>query len=197
MIYQYQPKLTKNGDKKLKRVVILFSGTGSNMQKIIENLATKIEIVECISDNENAKGIEIAKKFNIKIHILKFKKRDELNEELIEHLKDKNIDLVICAGFMRILSANFVNKFNAINIHPSLLPRHKGMNAIEKSFEDEFSDAGITIHHINEELDGGKIILQAKINKIKGESVDDFKNRIHKLEHENYSQVIENLLLKD
>lgn len=165
------------------------------MQKIIENLANKLDIVECITDNENAKGIEIAKKANINLHILKSKKGKELNEELIEYLKDKNIDLVICAGFMRILSSEFVKNFKAINIHPSLLPRHKGMNAIEKSFNDEYSDAGITIHHINEELDGGEIILQAKINKKENEPLEEFTKRIQKLEHEHYYKVIEKILL--
>lgn len=164
------------------------------MQKIIENLKEKVEISECITDKSEAKGIEIAKSSDIKTTILKSKKGAELNAELIEHLRDKNIDLVVCAGFMRILSPEFVREFKAINIHPSLLPRHKGINAIERSFRDEFIDAGVTIHFVDEGVDTGKIIFQAKISKEEGENLQDFSKRIQKLEHENYPRVVEQVL---
>ena len=178
----------------MKKIVILFSGSGTNMQKIIESLKEKVEILECITDKTKAKGIEIAKSANIKTTILESKKGTELNIELIAHLKDKNIDLVVCAGFMRILSPEFIKEFKAINIHPSLLPRHRGINAIEKSFEDEFDDAGITIHFVDEGVDTGKIISQVKLLKKEGENFQEFGKRIQKLEHENYSKIIEKVL---
>ena len=104
-------------------------------KKIIENLSNKIDIVKCITDKSDAKGLDICKEHSIDTYILKDK---DFNSELIELVESLNVDLVICAGFMRILSKEFVNKFKAINIHPSLLPRHRGLRAIERSFEDEF-----------------------------------------------------------
>lgn len=175
----------------MKRVAILFSGRGSNMQKIIENLSNEIDIVKCITDKSEAKGLEICKEHNIDTYILKDKK---FNSELIEVLDSLNIDLVICAGFMRILSKEFVAKFKAINIHPSLLPRHRGLHAIERSFEDEHSNAGITIHFVDEGVDTGSIIMQKEIEKIESESIEAFENRIHALEHKYYSLAVKEVL---
>jgi phosphoribosylglycinamide formyltransferase-1 len=178
-------------DFELKRVVILFSGNGSNMKKIIENLSDKIDIVAGITDKSEALGLEICKEANIKTYILQNK---EFNNELIEIVRSLDIELVICAGFMRILSEKFVNEFTSINIHPSLLPRHRGLKAIEKSYKDCYSDAGITIHYVDRGVDTGKIISQHSIKKIDGELLDSFEERIHNLEYRFYSEAIAKVL---
>lgn len=174
----------------MKRIVILFSGRGSNMQKLIENLSDRVDIVKCITDKKDAKGLEICKNHSIESHILS----SDFQKELIELVDSLNIDLVVCAGFMRILPKEFVERFKCVNIHPSLLPRHQGLNAIKRSYNDDFNDAGITIHYVDEGVDTGKVIAQYKIDKIKDETIEEFEDRIHSLEHKYYSEAVSKIL---
>lgn len=173
----------------MKSIVILFSSRGSNMQEIIKKLKDRVDIKASITDNPDAKGLEIAKEFGVKSYILK-----DTQKDLIELLTKLKPDLVVCAGFMKILSKEFLTKFKAINIHPSLLPRHRGLRAIERSFEDEFESAGVTIHWVDSGVDTGEIISQISLKKIENESFEEFSERIHSLEHQNYYLAIERVL---
>jgi len=154
---------------KMYRVAILFSGKGSNMAHIVETLhPSEVEVVVALTNNPHAKGIEIAKQASIPLEIVDsrgYKHREEFDAEVVDRLSRYAPDLVVLAGFMRILTPVFTQQIRAINLHPSLLPRHKGLNAIERSYTDEYLDGGVTIHHVSSELDGGDIILHRSIPK--------------------------------
>jgi phosphoribosylglycinamide formyltransferase-1 len=178
---------TSSYNKPMKKIVVLFSGTGSNLKYILENMHQKeLEVVLAITNNPGAKGIEIAKSYGIDVEIIpskEFSKREEFDKVLVERISKVNPDLTVLAGFMRILTPTFTSKIRAINLHPSLLPRHKGLKAIERSFEDNFEDGGVSIHWVSEELDGGEIILQKSIKK-SGLSFEEYHKNIRKIEKE-------------
>jgi phosphoribosylglycinamide formyltransferase-1 len=177
----------------MKRVAVLFSGTGSNFKYILDNLHKRdIEVVVAITNNPKAKGIEYAKEYNIPLYIVdskRFSSREEFDREIVKILKRYRIDFAVLAGFMRILTPVFTDNIRAINLHPSLLPRHKGLKAIERSFEDEFKEGGVTVHFVNEELDGGEIILQEAINK-EGLSFNDYYQKIRTIEKKALAKAI-------
>jgi len=173
----------------IKRVVILFSGTGSNMLRIINEVSKHedIEVVATITNNKEAKGIEKVKPFEIPVNIINHKEydsREEFDQELVNRIDYYKPDLVVLAGFMRILTPVFTQNVKSINLHPSMLPLFKGAKAIEQSYENPDKPAGISVHWVNEELDGGAIIAQKELHRIEGEEFESFKNRIHLLEYE-------------
>jgi phosphoribosylglycinamide formyltransferase-1 len=182
----------------MKKIVILFSGTGSNMEYILENMHKKeLEVVATVTNNPDAKGIEVAKRFGVEVVVIpskEFKSRERFDEVLVEKISKFKPDLTVLAGFMRILTPVFTSKVKAINLHPSLLPRHRGLHAIERSFEDEFDEGGVTIHWVNEELDGGEIILQKSVDK-RGLSFEEYYNKIRKIEKIALKEAIERVLL--
>jgi len=169
----------------MNKIAILFSGEGSNLAYIIEQLHMKeIEVVVALTNNPDAGGIVIAKKAGIPVEIInskEFEKREYFDGLVVEVLKKYNPSLTVLAGFMRILTPTFTTQINAINLHPSLLPRHKGLKAIERSYEDESPLGGVSVHWVSSELDGGDIILQKEINKFNLE-FDMYKERILKIE---------------
>lgn len=169
----------------MKNIVILFSGDGTNFEYLIKHLPQdKIAIKKAICNNPNAKGIEIARSNSIDLEIIdstEYSVREAFDEALVQAIKDANADLVVLAGFMRILTPVFTKQIKSINLHPSLLPRHKGVNAIEKSFSDEHKEGGVSVHYVNDELDGGEIILQRAIPK-DGLSFDEYYEEIKNLE---------------
>ncbi|KIM02700.1 MAG: phosphoribosylglycinamide formyltransferase [Sulfurovum sp. AS07-7] len=171
----------------MKNIAILFSGDGTNFEYLIKNLdKNKVCIKQAICNNQNAKGIDIAKANSINLEIIdssKFQVREEFDEVLVQTIKKAGVDLVVLAGFMRILTPVFTKNIKAINLHPSLLPRHKGTNAIAKSFYDEFLEGGVSVHYVNDELDGGEIILQREIFK-DGLSFGEYYEEIKKQEKE-------------
>jgi len=182
----------------MKRVVILFSGEGTNLENIAKKLHKKeIEIVKAITNNPNAKGIERAKKFDIPVEVIdhrNYLSREEFDKELIEIIKEVDPHLIVLAGFMRILTPLFIKTFpNTINLHPSLLPLFKGANALERSFKSGMKVGGITIHWVEEELDSGKIIEQVCFYK-GNMSFEEFKRNIHALEYDLYPKVIQRVL---
>ncbi len=188
----------------LKKLVVLFSGEGTNLENIIKKLhkkefeGKKIEIVKAITNNPHAKGIEKAKNYEIEVEVIdhrNFSSREEFDEILVKSIKKVNPHLVILAGFMRILSPVFTSNIkNAINIHPSLLPLFKGANAIKKSFESQMKVAGVTVHRVSDELDSGEILDQRCFHR-DNESFEEFEKKIHQLEYELYPKVIKNLLI--
>jgi len=177
----------------LKKVVILISGEGTNAENIIKKLHNKkIEVTKVISNKSDANGLNRAKKLGIKTAVIEsknFSSREEFDKILVSEIQKEHPDLVVLAGFMRILTPIFTDRVDAINIHPSLLPLFKGAKAIERSFESDMKVAGVTVHKVSSELDGGKIIAQECFHK---EDLDfcEFEKRIHEIEYELYPKAI-------
>lgn len=171
----------------MKKIVVLFSGAGSNFRYILENLHKKeYEVVFALTNNHNAGGIDIAKEYSIPFEVVEhkaFNSREEYDAKVVERINLYNPDLTILAGFMRILTPIFTKQIKAINLHPSLLPRNKGLHAIEKSYKDSYDDGGVTVHYVSSELDGGEIIVQESISK-KGLSFKEYDNKIRTIEKE-------------
>lgn len=153
----------------MKKIAILFSGKGTNFAHIVKTLhAKEVQVVFALTNNPYAEGISIAQEHSIPCNVVEpknFDSREAYDAEVVERLKRYSPDLTVLAGFMRILTPVFTEQIKAINLHPSLLPRHKGMHAIQKSYEDEFAQGGVSVHYVSSELDGGEIILQKVLAK--------------------------------
>ncbi len=186
------------GSNKINTAVFI-SGTGSNLKNLIKfSLLKKSPIKVCfiVSDNIKAKGLNFAKKYKIKEKTYNFKNK-KLSENLIlKDLKKNKIKLICLAGFMKILSSNFIKKFdnNILNIHPSLLPKYKGLNTHERVLKNNERFSGCTVHYVNSSLDSGKIILQKKILISKKDTPSTLKKKILKQEHILYPKAISKLL---
>ena len=168
----------------MRKIAVLFSGEGSNLEYILENMHNKdLEVILAITNNPEAKGIEIAKQYGIPCFIIDSTliTRDEFDYFLVEKLIQYNPDITVLAGFMRELTPYFTRYIKAINLHPSLLPKHKGLNAIENSFYDTNSMGGATVHFVSEELDEGEIILQKEISK-NNMSLETYTKKIKEIE---------------
>ena len=181
------------------KVAVLISGNGSNLQSLIDNFKKEslIDIKCVISNKENAFGLERAAKANIDnffVDHTKFKTREEFDQELIKILEEYDPDLIVLAGFMRILSELFVDKYigKLINIHPSLLPKYPGLETHKKVIENKDSHHGITIHYVDKTLDGGPICAQSQM-EVKTDNIKDLQNQIHQIEHEMYPLVIKQI----
>ena len=177
---------------------VFISGKGTNLKNLIKfsktnNSPIKISIV--ISNNKRAYGIRYAKKNKIKIKIIDFSKKREIND-LLKILKFNNIRLICLAGFLKILSKDFIKSFEGkiINIHPSLLPKYKGINTHERVLKNNEKFTGCSVHFVNEKLDGGKIILQKKIKIFKKDDLKSLKNRVLKEEYKLYPKSIIKIL---
>ena len=177
----------------MKNIAILFSGNGTNLKYILENIHNKeLKVVLALTNNPNANGINYAKEYNIPLVIedsKKYKSREEFDKKVVEHIKSSGAELTVLAGFMRILTPIFTNNIKAINLHPSLLPRHKGLNAIKRSFEDEFKEGGVTVHFVTSKLDDGEIIVQKAINK-ENLTYEEYYQKIRKIEKEALKEAI-------
>ena len=177
---------------------VFISGKGTNLKNLIKfskknNSPIKISIV--ISNNKGAYGIRYAKKNKIKIKIIDFSKKREIND-LLKILKFNNIRLICLAGFLKILSKDFIKSFKGkiINIHPSLLPKYKGLNTHQRVLENNEKMTGCSVHFVNEKLDSGEIILQKKIKIFKKDNVKSLKNRVLKEEYKLYPKSIIKIL---
>ena len=185
------------GSKRIKTAVFI-SGKGSNLNNLIKFSKLKkspIEVCLVISDNKSAKGLNYAEKNLIKKRVYNFvnKKRAELL--ISKDLKVNKIELICLAGFMKILSSNFIKKFKGeiLNIHPSLLPKYKGLNTHERAIRNKEKYSGCTVHFVNAKLDSGKIILQKKIKIFKQDTSYKLKKRIQKQEYKLYPKAISKL----
>ena len=181
-------KLT--GNKKIKTAVFI-SGKGSNLKNLIKFSKTKkspILINLIISNTTFAKGLRYSKQFNIKKKIFNFENIKNSEKNILFFLKKNKIDFICLAGFMRILSANFIRKFNGkiINIHPSLLPKYKGLKTHERAIKNNDKFAGCSVHYVTEKLDSGKIILQKKIKISSKDSPSSLAKKVLKVEHKLY-----------
>ncbi|MEA1920439.1 MAG: phosphoribosylglycinamide formyltransferase [Campylobacterota bacterium] len=171
----------------MKKIIILFSGEGTNLQNLIEQLHQKhCEVITTITNRPNAGGIARAKSLNIPVSVIDhthFESREAFDTVLVEHINAYEPDLVIMAGFMRILTPVFTLYVKAINVHPSLLPQFKGANAIERSFESDAIQCGVSVHWVNGELDGGEVIAQDTFEKEPDETLESFTCKIRDIEH--------------
>ena len=150
------------------RTAVFISGTGSNLKSLVKFSKTKISPISInfiVSNNSKAKGLNYAKKFKIKKKVLNFKNKKLSENKLLSILKKNNIEIICLAGFMKILSKNFIKKFKGkiLNIHPSLLPKYKGLNTHQRVLNNKEKYSGCTVHFVNARLDSGKIIIQKKV----------------------------------
>ena len=187
-----------NGLNKIKTAVFI-SGTGSNLKNLLKfslKKNSKFEIKIIISNNSNAKGLIYAKNFKVEKKVINFKKIKSAENILIHKLKKMNVKLICLAGFMKILSKNFIKKFSGIilNIHPSLLPKYKGLNTHKRAILNKEKYSGCTVHFVNSKLDSGKIILQKKVKILKKDTPKTLKKKILKHEHALYSKAVNKVL---
>jgi len=176
------------------KTAIFISGTGSNLKSLIKFSKVKkspIIIKMIISNNSKAKGLQYSKIYKIKKKVFDFK--NTLSEKkIINELKKNNIDLICLAGFMKILSKSFIKNFKGkiLNIHPSLLPKYKGLNSHEKAIKNKDKYSGCTVHYVNSKLDSGKIINQKKIRITKFDTPDTLAKKVLIQEHKLYPAAI-------
>ena len=177
---------------------IFISGTGSNLKNLIKFSLSKkspIRINFVLSSRIKAKGLIYTRKYNIKKKIYSFKNKILDEKKTLNDLKKNKIELICLAGFMKILSKNFIRRFKGkiINIHPSLLPKYKGLNTHERALKNKDKFSGCTVHHVNYKLDSGKIILQEKVKINKNETVTSLTKKVLKLEHKIYPKAIKKI----
>ena len=182
-----------------KNIAVFISGRGSNLKSLIKHSNKKnslIKIILVISNNLDAKGLKYASKSKIKNYGIEFKKKSNFENYSLRILKKYNIDILCLAGFMKILSGNFIKKFSKpiLNIHPSLLPKYKGLNTHERAIKNKDKFAGASIHKVTERLDSGKVILQKKVKILKSDSVKSLEKKVLKIEHEIYPEAIDKFL---
>ena len=178
------------------RVVVLISGNGSNLQAIIDRQSElSIEIVGVISNRPKVYGLERAEIAGIATKTLdhmQFESRESFDQQLSALIDSFNPDLVVLAGYMRIMTPELVNRFagKMLNIHPSLLPKYPGLNTHRRAIEAGDKEHGSSVHFVTEVLDGGPIIAQAKLNITESDTEQSLAERIKQLEHQLYPQVI-------
>ena len=177
------------------RTAVFISGNGSNLKSLIKFSKTKkspISIDFIISNNSKARGLNYGKLFKIKTKIFGFKNIKLAESELLLNLKKENIEMICLAGFMKILSNNFIRKFKGkiLNIHPSLLPKYKGLNTHRRALKNKDKYSGCTVHFVNSKLDSGKIILQKKVKITKNETESSLAKKILIQEHKLYPKAI-------
>ncbi len=178
-----------------KNIAVFISGRGSNLKSLINYSKKKnslIKIMLVISNNTNAKGLKIANSFKIKNYAIKFKNRSIFEKQSLKLIKKYNIDMICLAGFMKIVSGNFIKKFAnpILNIHPSLLPKYKGLNTHLRAIKNKDKFSGASVHKVTQRLDSGKIILQKKIKILKKDTVKSLEKKVLKIEHEIYPKAI-------
>ena len=183
------------------KIVVLISGSGSNLQAIIDNIQAgniKAEISAVISNRADAFGLERAEKAGIDHHVLDhkiFATRESFDDSLAQVIDSYEPDLIVLAGFMRILSDQFVNHFQGklINIHPSLLPKYKGLDTHQRALDNGDNEHGASVHFVIPELDAGTVIIQGVVPIKDNDTVEQLQQRVHKIEHQIYPQAVKYL----
>ncbi|NOX09475.1 MAG: phosphoribosylglycinamide formyltransferase [Gammaproteobacteria bacterium] len=178
-------------------IVILISGRGSNLHAIMDHIEQQqlpVKIRAVISDRANAPGLQRPQQAGIPVHILGYQhdNREQYDQALIELIDQSNPDIICLAGFMRILSPLFVRHYHGrlINIHPSLLPNLKGLHTHQRALDAGYSEHGASVHYVNEELDGGPIIMQATVPVYANDKEDTLASRVLQQEHQLYARVL-------
>ena len=185
------------GIKKTKTAVFI-SGKGSNLENLIKFSKKKVSPISInliISNTNYAKGLKYSKKYNIQKKVIFFKNKKLAEKKIFKILFKKNINLICLAGFMKILSKNFIKKFKGkiINIHPSLLPKYKGLNTHKKAIENNDKYAGCSVHFVTAKIDSGKIIMQKKIRIKKNDTIYSLSKKVLKKEHLLYPAAIKKI----
>ncbi len=191
--------MRKLGGKLNYNIAVLISGRGSNLKSIFRNSLEKkscYKVMLVISNKKNAKGLLFAKKKNIKTYIINFTKSKKLANKVLNILKKNNIKLLCLAGFMKILPEYFIRfyKGKIINIHPSLLPKYKGLNTHKRVLSNSDKYTGCTVHYVNKYLDSGKIIFQKKVRITKSDTEKSVEKKVLKIEHKIYPKAINKVL---
>jgi len=186
------------GDKNTKTAVFI-SGKGSNLKNLIKCSKLKaypFSIDLIFSNKKKAKGLKYSYEYKIEKKVINYDKKKKSDNKILKLLKKKKIKLICLAGFMRILSSNFIKKFNGkiINIHPSLLPKYKGLNTHYRAIKNKEKFAGCTVHYVNSKLDSGKIILQRKVKILKKDNHLTLAKKVLKMEHLIYPAAIKKIL---
>jgi phosphoribosylglycinamide formyltransferase-1 len=179
-------------------IVVLVSGHGSNLQAILDDCeAQKIngQVVAVIANRPGAYGLERAERAEIdaiELDHKKFASREDYDAALKQTIDEYQPTVVVLAGFMRILTGDFVNHYKGrlLNIHPSLLPKYQGLRTHQRALDAKDSEHGVSVHFVTEELDGGPVILQAKVPIFPGDDADDLGLRVHEQEHRIYPLVV-------
>ena len=182
------------GSNKIKTAVFI-SGTGSNLKSLIKFSKKKLSPISIdliISNNPKARGLNYSKIFKIKKKVFNFKNKNIAENKILYVLKRNNIQMICLAGFMRVLSKKFIERFKKkiLNIHPSLLPKYKGLNTYQKALDKKEKYSGCTVHFVNSKLDSGKIILQKKVKITKNETAETLSKKILAQEHKLYPEAI-------
>ncbi|MGH1411317.1 MAG: phosphoribosylglycinamide formyltransferase [Mycoplasma sp.] len=184
------------------KIAIFGSGNGSNFQALAEYIIknkNQYKLVMVICDKPNAYILERAKKLNIQSYLVDYKQhksKTDAEKSIIDLLVNDEVDYILLAGFMKILSTSFIDKFQnrIINIHPSLLPSYPGIGAIKKAYDNHDEYIGVTTHYVDGGVDTGKIILQDKIKVNYEKSLEEITHEIHKIEHVLYIKTLQKLL---
>jgi len=183
---------------KKTRTAVFISGKGSNLENLIKFSKKKnspISVNLIISNTSYAKGLKYSRKYNIQKKIINFKNKKLAEKKVFKFLLKKNIKLICLAGFMKILSKNFIKKFKGkiINIHPSLLPKYKGLNTHKKAIENNDIFAGCSVHFVTAKIDSGKIIIQKKVKIKKNDTIVSLSKKVLKKEHLLYPAAIKKI----
>ena len=173
---------------------VFISGKGTNLKKLIQFSKTKnspIKISLIVSSNSKAEGLKYSLKYKIKKYVVAINDRN-FEDKILKNLKINKIQFICLAGYMKILSKKFIKNFKGkiINIHPSLLPKYKGLNTHEKVIKNKEKYTGCTVHYVNNKLDSGKIILQKKVKIFKNDNPKSIKRRVLNEEHQTYYKAI-------
>ena len=187
------------GPKKI-RTAVFISGKGSNLKNLIKFSLKKVSPIEInliVSNNIKAKGLKFAKLYKIKKKVYNYDKKKISEKKILKDLKSNDIKLICLAGFMKILSKDFIRKFKGkiLNIHPSLLPKYKGLNTHHRAIQNKEKYSGCTVHLVNSKLDSGKIILQKKVKLSKEETPSSLQKKILKHEHILYPKAISKIFV--
>lgn len=186
----------------MKKLAIFVSGSGTNMENIIRliqkgEIEAEASVVIC--DKPGAAAIDKAKKLGVEVALIdrkKFSTKEEFEIEIMKVVNQKNIDYLVLAGFMRLLSVHFVTQYRGriINIHPSLLPEFPGAHAIRDAFEAKSKMTGVTIHFVDEGVDSGPVILQQKVPVEAKDTLETLEAKIHEVEYKLYPEAIRRVL---
>ena len=185
---------------KKTRSAIFISGTGSNLKNLIKfsikkNSPISIELI--ISNNRKAKGLKYSDQYKIKKKIINFKNQKHAETKILKILLKKKINFICLAGFMKILSKNFIKRFKGkiLNIHPSLLPKYKGLNTHARVIKNNEKFSGCTVHFVSTKLDSGKIIMQKRVKISNKDSAFSLKRKVQKKEYKVYPEAIKKVLI--
>ena len=178
---------------------VFISGRGSNLLSLIKYSKTKkskININLVISSSKLSKGLKYAKRNKIKFHTINYSKSNLAEREILKYLKKNKTDLICLAGFMKILSSDFIRKFKnpIFNIHPSLLPKYKGLSTHRRAIQNNDKFSGATVHLVTSKLDSGKIILQKKVRISKADTEQTLAKKVLRIEHKLYPTAIKKFL---